>query len=159
MQRQINAFLKEWMGVRHVVHRLHFNRAHQDGLSATQYAVLSRLSSQETPWTAKLLASALQLDPSTLTRTLASLDKRGFIERVRDQADRRSWGLALSKSGEAAIEEADARLKSDLVRIFRAMSAKEREGLIDGLEAFVKSADDILSGNPPTGKPGGQHGK
>jgi len=54
------------------------------------------------------LASVLDLDPSTLSRTVEALVKAGLVERKEDPADRRSVCLTISPAGRAKVEEIDA---------------------------------------------------
>ncbi|MEI9987458.1 MAG: MarR family transcriptional regulator [Aliidongia sp.] len=59
-----------------------------DGLSAARHAVLGLLR-REGPSTATALAAYLHIQPQSLTRLLADLDRRGLITRRAAEADRR----------------------------------------------------------------------
>jgi MarR family transcriptional regulator for hemolysin len=55
----------------------------------------------------KELATALSIEGPSLVRVLDSLERRGFIERREDEADRRARGIHLTKSGrELAVRAA-----------------------------------------------------
>ena len=49
------------------------------------------------------LAAALDLDTSTLSRTVEGLVKAGLVERDKDPADRRAMRLALTPAGSARV--------------------------------------------------------
>ena len=53
------------------------------------------------------LAAALDLDPSTLSRTVDGLVRAGFVERAEDPADRRSLRLTLTEAGRAKVAYID----------------------------------------------------
>lgn len=77
-------------------------------LSAPDLGVLVRLKAQEGA-RSRDLAHALGLDPSTMSRRIASLVERGLIERTPDPADRRAQVLTLTTAGRRAVTEERAR--------------------------------------------------
>jgi DNA-binding MarR family transcriptional regulator len=81
------------------------------------YLVLRTLEATG-PVSTKALATALNLDASTVTRQIAALEGPGFVERRRDPLDRRSSTIVLTEEGH------------------RTMAAVERERR-QGIEALV----------------------
>jgi DNA-binding MarR family transcriptional regulator len=71
----------------------------------------------------KALATALNLDASTVTRQIAALESGGFVERRPDPADRRSSTLVLTSKGR------------------QTMAGVERERRL-GIEALVADWDE-----------------
>src|SRR5690242_14110256 len=72
------------------------------GLSAQQYLVLSQ--ARELGRTTQAdLAAALGLDPSNLAAVTGELVDLGLLDRSRDPADRRRYGLTLTASGEKVL--------------------------------------------------------
>jgi DNA-binding MarR family transcriptional regulator len=51
------------------------------------------------------VASALKLDKTTVARALSSLEKKGFVERCVNEANRRKYILALTASGRENIAD------------------------------------------------------
>ena len=51
------------------------------------------------------MAQILALDSTTLTRTLAIMERQGWIAR-REGSDRREWRIQLSKAGKSRFERA-----------------------------------------------------
>ena len=84
----------------------------RDGeLPRADYLVLSRLDSKECD-RSRELADAARLDPSTMSRRLASLEGRGLIARQPDPSDRRAQILTLTEAGRAAVKkERDRRVE------------------------------------------------
>ena len=59
------------------------------------------------PLSTKALATALNLDASTVTRQIAALESGGFVERRPDPADRRSSTLVLTSEGRRTMAEVE----------------------------------------------------
>jgi DNA-binding MarR family transcriptional regulator len=74
------------------------------GLRATQFTVLQALFlSGEV--TQRKLGQILAMDSTTLTRTLSTMGRHGWIAKRRGQ-DRREWRMRLSKAGETQFKDA-----------------------------------------------------
>ena len=70
------------------------------GLRGTQFTILQTLT-RVREITQGRLGYILALDSTTLTRTLAIMDRHGWIKKRRG-ADRREWRIALAPRGKAA---------------------------------------------------------
>lgn len=79
-----------------------FLHEREASLSRSDFGVLLRLA--DTGCTrSRDLAAAEGLDPSTMSRRLASLEERGFIRRSPDPDDRRAQVLSLTDAGQDAL--------------------------------------------------------
>lgn len=76
----------------------------ESGLKTSQLAILSTIGSQGAV-TMQELAAGLGLDPSTMTRTLAPLEREGFVA-IEAGEDRRVKELALTARGHRKLAEA-----------------------------------------------------
>lgn len=74
------------------------------GLRATQFTVLQALSLAGEV-TQGLLGQILAMDSTTLTRTLSTMKRRGWIEQRRGQ-DLREWRIRLSQGGRDQLKRA-----------------------------------------------------
>jgi DNA-binding MarR family transcriptional regulator len=74
------------------------------GLRATQFTVLQALSLTGEV-TQRKLGQILAMDSTTLTRTLSTMGRHGWIAKRRGQ-DRREWRMRLSKAGETQFKDA-----------------------------------------------------
>jgi len=87
------------------------------------------------------LATEEQLQPQSLSRLLAALDRDGLIARTPGEIDRRELVIALTEHGRAALA-ADMRARRDWLE--RAMAAtltdEERERLLRASDAMLKLA-------------------
>ena len=139
LETQVEDFLKAWFGVRQQVQGLNFNRAHQHGLSTTQFIVLGFLeeASSAEPATISALANRINLDPATIVRTVDSLEKRGLVMRRRDKQDRRKVFVEFSEEGRATQQQSHLQFKNSILRLFQEMSVAGRLALVKGLEEFV----------------------
>ena len=138
--QQVDAFLSGWFRMRQSVMEANFHRAHQQGISTTQFMVMNLLHEEGAPWTLRRLAIALNLEPATLVRTIDSLEQRKIVMRQRDTRDRRQVHLSLTSTGVEMQTASQAHFRARLTQIFQAMSVADRHALIAGLAAFAVAA-------------------
>jgi DNA-binding MarR family transcriptional regulator len=83
------------------------------------------------------ISRRLGFDPSDLVALVDWLEERGFVERRRDERDRRRYSVDVTPAGRRALR---ARAKiSDRVNdeVFRGLSRQERETLLELLRRAV----------------------
>lgn len=137
VQAEAQAFLSAWFDTRRVVQTLNFNRFQQEGLSATQFIVLTMLGEQRPGLGAADLARRLNVDVTTSMRTADSLAARGLLRKAKDPADRRRSMLVLTAAGRKTHARIHGAFVERVVAAFGSMPPRVRAGLIDGLAAFV----------------------
>ena len=82
------------------------------------------------------LAALFALTPATVSEALAALERKGLLQRVRDQEDLRRWTLKPTERGRALAET----LRRYAKPLQRALDAVEDpEGLLLGLMALLAS--------------------
>jgi DNA-binding MarR family transcriptional regulator len=96
-----------------------------NGLSLTNLSALGRLD-REGPLTATALAEAERIQPQSLTRVVADLERRGLIERTPDDTDRRRILLRASDQGRALIAE-DRRQRDEWLAVAMATTLTDSE--------------------------------
>jgi DNA-binding MarR family transcriptional regulator len=80
------------------------DRLRPTGLRATQFTILQTLTLAGEVTQGKL-GQILAMDSTTLTRTLATMSRHGWISKRRGE-DRREWRMRLSKAGERQFKQA-----------------------------------------------------
>lgn len=81
--------------------------------------------------TQSLLASATQLDRSTMVAVIDQLESRGLVERRASPTDRRSNALVLTVAGEKLLKQMKRRIKKHEARIAAAMTPGETDTLVE----------------------------
>lgn len=146
---QVDAFLAGWFRMRQTVMEANFHRAHQQGVSTTQFMVMNLMSEHRaSPWTLRRLATALNLEPTTLVRTVDSLEQRGVVLRQRDTRDRRQVHLSLTPLGQEMQTASQIHFQTRLAQIFHAMADDDRRALLTGLAAFASAAQAPQENEP-----------
>ena len=107
------------------------------GLGAQQYLVLTQLRDLGHTSQASL-ASALGLDPSNLATTVADLVDRQFVDRCRDDADRRRYALTLAPAGAELLHQADEAIADAEHDLLAALSLEQQ----DQLHALLRQVAD-----------------
>jgi DNA-binding MarR family transcriptional regulator len=134
---EAQAFLSAWFDTRRVVQTLNFNRFQQEGLSATQFIVLTMLGDSKPGAGPAELARRLNVDVTTTMRTVDSLVARGLLGKEKDPSDRRRWRLALTPDGQTVHGRIQAAFVDQVATAFGAMEPDLRAALVTGLAAFV----------------------
>jgi len=88
-------------GTTRLARRLRMERPHAEG-TLLELAILAHLS-RRGPMTPGALAAAERLQPQSLTRALARLERSGLVIRRPDHEDRRRSLLAVTETGRAAL--------------------------------------------------------
>lgn len=104
-------------------------RALEDaGLHPGQEQVLSQLWTAGSQTQAEL-ANALEIDTSTVSKTLARLERGGFVSRARSGADRRAVTVSTTPQGDALRGQIDAIIANVDACLTAGLSAAEQETL------------------------------
>jgi DNA-binding MarR family transcriptional regulator len=105
-------------------------------LTLTQVSVLRHLRAG--PQTAGRLGELAGLSPTSISRLVDRLEKRGLVSRTRDSEDRRIVEVHLEPAGERLLGEAKVFKGSDLHHAVEAMSSDERRRLTTSLTRLVE---------------------
>jgi DNA-binding MarR family transcriptional regulator len=115
------------------------------GVTLSQCHTLLELSSGATSLSG--LVKALDLDLSTLSRTVDSLVRVGFVERTVDPSDRRAICLGLTDAGRAKVDNINAGAQAYYAALLAPLSEKDRrqasrvvQALAEGMRRLRESA-------------------
>ncbi len=98
------------------------------------------------------LGTLLGLEKSTVSRLAAGLERKGWIERGRDEANQRYIRLYLTPEGSRVAAVVWQAWQSRQARILSGLSGREREGLASGLRGLIRElAAERSAGDPPPG--------
>lgn len=84
--------------------RLHAIYGERFGIDVPEWRVMATLGARE-PVTAQEISRDTATHKSTVSRAVARLEQMGWIERVRDDADRRAQVMRLTAQGRQAHDE------------------------------------------------------
>ena len=84
------------------------------------------------------LGTLLGLEKSTVSRLAAGLERKGWIERGRDEANQRYVRLYLTPEGSRVAAVVWQAWQSRQARILSGLSGREREGLAAGLRGLIR---------------------
>jgi len=97
--------------------------------------VLSRLETLG-PVRLTALAAELRLDPSSVSRQVAVLERSGLVSKERDDTDLRAQRLALTEAGRAAVTELRSLFARRLEQLVPGYSRAEVDDLVARLSRF-----------------------
>lgn len=116
-------------------------RVQEHGLTRTQLAVLRALADLGEIPVGKL-AEAVRLSPATLTGAVDRLEKRGVVQRVRSERDRRIVFVALLQPGRTMLEAAPPRLHKPFSSRFAELTDWEKVLILSSLQRVA----DMMQG-------------
>jgi DNA-binding MarR family transcriptional regulator len=124
-------------------------RAEQAGtaLAASAVGILGSLR-RDGPSTPAALAAREFMLPQSLTRVLADLERRGFVLRGDDPADRRRAVMTITAAGLAALRAELAAREAWLAMALAALSPTERGVVQLAAELLLTIADAPPAGGP-----------
>lgn len=93
-------------------------------LDRAHYLLLLKLA--EGPQSIGTLASALDLDSSTVTRQIAAMQQRGYVKKSLNPTDRRETLVARTRAGTKAVETMRAERRQRIATIFADWSEADR---------------------------------
>ena len=102
----------------------------------TALAVVDR----EGPLTLGALAAQEQVSPPTITKVVDTLERHGFVERIRDEHDRRVWRVKATTRGKRQLERSRTRRTEWLANQLRGVTEQDRVQImaaLDVLEQFT----------------------
>jgi DNA-binding MarR family transcriptional regulator len=97
------------------------------------------------------LADLLGLEKSTVSRLVAGLESRGWVDRERDPANRRYTRLQLTDTGRQVARRIGAEFADHHRALLAALRPHEREALVIGLTAVARVLE--RHGRDTTGAP------
>jgi DNA-binding MarR family transcriptional regulator len=101
------------------------------------------------------LAKLLDLDLSTLSRTVDSLVRVGFVERTVDPSDRRAVCLGLTDAGRAKVDSINAGAQAYYAALLAPLSEKDRRQASRVVQALAEGMRRLREGAGGDACPGG----
>ncbi|MBT2291671.1 MarR family transcriptional regulator [Paenibacillus albidus] len=99
------------------------------GLTNDQYLILRLINGQEL-CTSTYLAESFAVGKSSITAIINRLSEAGFIERTRDESDRRQVYLSMTKLGRSTYEAAEKQVMEVVSPYFSRFDEKDIEKFI-----------------------------
>ncbi|MEM6595005.1 MAG: MarR family transcriptional regulator [Pseudomonadota bacterium] len=105
-----------------------------DGLIAPHFAVLNHLIRVKDGQTPLVLARAFQVPKTSMTHTLAGLEKRGLVEMRPNPKDARSKQVWLTEDGRRVRDETIAKLGPEFMTVAGAIPPEKVQMILPILE-------------------------
>lgn len=102
------------------------------GLTATQFDIIATLGNQP-PMTCKELGEKTLILKGTMTGVLERLEAKGFIEKIPNADDGRSYKIGLTKAGDRLFKKVFPEHLSYLEKNFEKLSPKDMDSAITAL--------------------------
>lgn len=84
------------------------SQANAAGLLPLEHQALLQIYGADTPLPVNRVADRLDIAPALASRLITQLDQRGFVERIRDDSDKRIVAVQASRGGIEILREIDS---------------------------------------------------
>ncbi len=120
-----------------------------DGLTYAEWRVLARIAAMKDGGTAAQVVELAWVDNAEVSRAIASLERKGLLERRKNPSDRRTSILMLTASGRACYDETLQRRSRFHERLLSGLSSEERATLDDLLARIGSELRSVLEDGLP----------
>lgn len=127
--------------VHHYQHRYVHPRLEDLGLSRGQPPILMNIGESVTQHE---LAQRVNIRPPTLTRILAGLEDRGFVERRQDEEDKRANRVFLTDAGKRAVRGIRTVMEAENRDVFSVLTEPETEELRSLLQRIADRYEEVV---------------
>lgn len=110
------------------------------GLTPSQWLVLREIASRDSA-TPSAIAQALQFSQATITSVVDRLQELGFVQRQRNERDKRQFILSALPPGRAALTDAPDLLQTTLTDRFDRLPAWEQAMILASVERLAMLMD------------------
>jgi DNA-binding MarR family transcriptional regulator len=107
----------------------------------TEARILFEIAHRDLALSASDLSRGLGLDPGYLSRVLASLERRGLIDKVRSETDGRQRLLSLTPEGEDAFSLLDERSREEVAEMLDGLSEGDQQRLLEAMRTIESVLD------------------
>ena len=107
------------------------------GITGPQLWALKTISQNESLYLSEL-GKRMYLHPSTITGLIDRLEKKGYVERSRDQKDRRVIYVQLTPKGKRIVKKAPNPIQGKMIYGLRKLKAEELNSIYDSALKLVE---------------------
>ena len=138
-------FVTAFDALAQAVRRARGSAAADGGLTLSQDGLLEGLTSRPAARVQELAGHA-GITPSTATRILDALERRGIVKRVRSLEDRRAVAVTLTEHGQQLLQEQQEWLRGRQRAFSASLPPTERELAPDLLLRLAALIDELAGG-------------
>ncbi len=120
-------------------------------LTLSQYGLLQPLADSEGARVRELAVQA-GIAPSTATRILDALERRGIVDRTTTRGDRRGVSITLTPAGREVLEDEDGWMRIREREFYDSLPPDERTIAPDLLKRLATFIDELAAGPNATGQ-------
>ncbi|HNX96177.1 MAG TPA: MarR family transcriptional regulator [Candidatus Aminicenantes bacterium] len=146
-RRQLRSFRSHLREIERRVARTLKDQTTCCGVTSAQFHVLMELAERRRPSIMEL-AAALQLDASTLSRTVDGLVKAGLLEREENPTNRRSNLLSLTSAGKQTCDEINRTCDEFYARLLAKVPAEKHETLLEAVRVLASVFGELPAAGP-----------
>ena len=89
------------------------------------------------------IANFLSVTPPDTTRIVETLVKKGFVERINDEKDRRIIRLRTTRNGKKVVETIRQELTISFSKILEKMNEQDAKALLKGMKALSDALKEL----------------
>ena len=118
------------------------NAGNKFGITGVQLMTLGFINHHDNCKTSDI-ANFLSVSPPDATRIVETLVKKGFVERINDEKDRRIIRLRIKGDGKKVFEVIRQELALSFSKILEKMNKQDAEALLRGMKALSNALKEL----------------
>ena len=119
-----------------------FEKVMPAGMTMAQFSILNHLARAGNGQTPVEIARAMQVTKGTMTSTLGTLERAGFIETRPDARDGRSKRVEISGAGREALRAAIAAVEPEIQSLAKQVNVDAVDACLPIVEKLRKTLDE-----------------
>lgn len=112
----------------------------ESGLTTSQILVLKAIKKLDKP-TPSIVAKEILVSQGTVTNLVDRMEKKGLLQRVKAQDDKRSVHLVITESGEQRYADAPELLQAEFLTEYRKLKSWEQTNLLSAMQQIAGMMD------------------
>ncbi|MCP4039930.1 MAG: MarR family transcriptional regulator [bacterium] len=136
-------------GIGRLTNPQHLPALRERRISLAQFLALDALGDSTRPLRMKELAEVAGLATTELTRVIAGLESKGWVERRTDPDDSRARLVALTRTGRSLIKHVHREATADLREVWTDLTHDEWHRFIDLMQRFESGLRRVRASAPP----------
>lgn len=121
-------------------------RASEHAAAYSHVAVLGILTMR--PHTLSELAERNSVSAPTMSSTINTLEERAWVQRRRDDSDRRVVWIEITPQGEQAVDTINRQVAHRIAHLLTSLDGEQQQSLVDGLKALREAFAAGLDADP-----------
>lgn len=129
-------FDRVFLSLMHISHQFVLRSTYSSGINLHEMWILMILKHRG-PMTIKQLRKQIHLAQSSLSEVISNIERKKFLQKMKDPDDRRFTVLRITAKGESYVKQQMQAMETVSALIFQQISSERKEAFVQTLEKLL----------------------